>query len=72
MKDKEYLVIYEEEEGAWGAYAPDLPGCIAAGASFEETQERMHEAMRAHVDLLRESGESVPQPRVRTEYFATG
>jgi predicted RNase H-like HicB family nuclease len=59
----EYLVVYEMGEGGdWGAYAPDLPGCVAAGATKAEVERLMGEAMPAHVALMRESGDPVPEP----------
>lgn len=58
----EYLVIYERGPESWGAYSPDLPGCISAGGSREEVAERMAEAVAAHVELLRSEGLPVPEP----------
>jgi predicted RNase H-like HicB family nuclease len=58
-----YLVIYERgENGEWGAYSPDLPGCVAAGKSKEEVEQLMREALPDHVALMREVGEPVPEP----------
>lgn len=59
----EYLVIYEQEEGDWGAYSPDLPGCYACGKTKAEVEKLMHEAIPMHVELMRESGLTVPEPR---------
>ena len=58
----EYLVIYEQEEGDWGAYAPDLPGCVAVGKTRVEVERRISEAIPMHIELLRESGQPVPKP----------
>ncbi len=59
----EYLVIYETgEEGGWGAYSPDVPGCVAAGQTKEEVEKLMREALPDHIALMREVGEPVPQP----------
>jgi len=59
----EYLIIYERgEDGAWGAYSPDVPGCVAAGESREEVEHLMREALPDHVAMMREAGEPVPEP----------
>jgi predicted RNase H-like HicB family nuclease len=59
----EYLVIYEQgENGEWGAYSPDVPGCVAAGKSKAEVEQLMHEALPDHIALMREVGEPVPEP----------
>jgi predicted RNase H-like HicB family nuclease len=60
----EYLVIYETaEDGGWGAYAPDLPCCVATGKSQAEVEQLMGEAIPLHIEAMREAGESVPEPR---------
>jgi len=59
----EYVVIYEQaEDGAWGAYMPDLPGVVGLGASRSEAAERIHEALAAYTDDLRQRGGSLPAP----------
>jgi predicted RNase H-like HicB family nuclease len=59
----EYLVIYEQEEGDWGAYSPDLPGCcVAVGKTKAEVEKLIREAIPMHIELMRESGEPVPYP----------
>lgn len=57
-----YLVIYEENEDAWWAYLPDLPGCTATGSSRREVEERIGTALTAHLELLRMTGKPVPEP----------
>ncbi len=58
-----YLVIYETgDKGGWSAYAPDLPGVVAAGASRAEVEELMAEAIPLHLDGLRGAGLPVPGP----------
>lgn len=60
----EYVVIYEQtEDGAWGAYIPDLPGVVALGVSREETADRIHEALNAYTDDLHERSQALPAPR---------
>jgi predicted RNase H-like HicB family nuclease len=61
---KSYLVIYEQtEDGGWGAHSPDVEGVFALGASRAEVEQRMSEALTAHLEYLRESGRPVPDPR---------
>lgn len=57
-----YAVIIEGEADSYSGYAPDLPGCVAAGSSSEEVEQLMREAIRLHVESLREHGEPVPPP----------
>ena len=58
----EYVVVIEQEGDAWGAYVPDLPGCVAAGSSRVEVEELIAEAIPLHIQSLREHGEQVPPP----------
>ena len=58
----EYVVVIEQEGGAWGAYVPDLPGCVAAGHSRDEVEQLIAEAIPLHIQSLREHGEPVPLP----------
>jgi predicted RNase H-like HicB family nuclease len=59
----EYVVIYEQsEDGAWGAYMPDLPGVVALGATRAEAAERIEEALAAYAEDLRQRGGSLPIP----------
>jgi len=58
----QYLVIYERGEQSWGAYSPDLPGCVAAGCSREEVEALMAGAVEQHLDVMREHGVPTPIP----------
>lgn len=58
----QYVVVYERTPEGWSAYAPDLPGCVAAGDTREEVEALMRDAIPLHIDALREEGEPVPQP----------
>ncbi len=58
----EYAVIYEHGLTSWGAWVPDLPGCVAAGKSRGEVKQLITEAIEAHIESLREQGEPVPEP----------
>ena len=67
----EYLVIYERgDDGGWGAHSPDIEGVFALGSSRLETEERMKEALHAHLALLRDHGEPPPEPRTEAGRIA--
>jgi len=66
----EYVVILEEGETSFGAYVPDLPGCVAVGETREEAMELIREAIEFHVESLRENGEPVPPPHSFVEKVA--
>jgi len=57
-----YLVVIERGDGNYGAWAPDLPGCVAVGDTIEETEREMREAIEFHLEGLRAEGEPVPKP----------
>jgi predicted RNase H-like HicB family nuclease len=56
------IIIERADDGGFGAWSPDLPGCVALGDTEAETLDEMREAMRGHLALLRERGETVPTP----------
>jgi len=62
-----YLVVVEKSTNGFGAYVPDLPGCIAAAKSREEVVTLIQEAIEFHIEGLKNSGESVPQPTSQSE-----
>ena len=57
-----YAVIYEKTSTGYSAYIPDLPGCIAAGDTVEETEQLMREAVELHLNGMREDGDPIPEP----------
>jgi len=59
---RKYAVIFEQARHNWAAYVPDLPGCLTTGASLEETERNIREAMEGHIRTLRDFGEPVPEP----------
>ena len=65
---KQYPFLLEKTETGYGAWAPDLPGCVAAGAMLNETRRLMREAIHLHIESLRDHGEPVPEPATRVEY----
>ena len=58
-----YSIVIEETSTGYSAYSPDLPGCIATGATREEVEANMLEAIKFHIEGLREEGYDVPEPR---------
>ena len=57
-----YAVVIEQAEGNYSAYVPDLPGCVTTGATLEETERNMREAIAFHLEGLREDGLPIPAP----------
>ena len=62
-----YVVVYEQTPNNFCAYAPDLPGCISTGKTWEEVQEVMQEAIEFHLEGMLEHGEPVPEPQMSLE-----
>lgn len=63
-----YAVVIEKAENNYSAYVPDLPGCIATGATIEEVEMEIREAIEFHLEGMREDGESIPPPSSQVEY----
>lgn len=63
-----YAVVIEKAEGNYSGYVPDLPGCVATGATVEEVEREMRDAIRFHIEGLKEDGVPVPQPTSLAEY----
>lgn len=57
-----YAVIFEKSSNGYGAYVPDLPGCVAVGDTLEETQQLIREAIELHLHGMREDGDPIPMP----------
>ena len=58
----QYTIVIEESPRNYAVYVPDLPGCVATGATREEAVEEIRAAIRLHVESLRAHGEPVPEP----------
>lgn len=58
----EYVIIIEKAKRNFAAYAPDLPGCVATGDTREEAKANMREAIRLHLEGLREDGLPILKP----------
>ena len=63
-----YAIVIKRAETSYGAYVPDLPGCVAAAATREEVVKLIQEAIEQHIQLLREDGLPIPEPRSAAEY----
>jgi predicted RNase H-like HicB family nuclease len=64
-----YAIVIEKAEGNFSAYVPDLPGCVATGATIEETEKSIREAVEFHLEGMREDGLPAPQPSSQVEYI---
>lgn len=63
-----FLIVSEKAENNYSAYSPDLPGCIATGATREETEKNMYEAIKMHVDGMIEDNFLIPESQFFAEY----
>jgi len=64
------VVIEPADDGGFGVYVPDLPGCVSCGDTVEQAKQMIGEAIHGHLQLLREKGEPVPDPRTTTAVIA--
>lgn len=65
---KGYVIVIEKIPTGYSAYSPDLPGCVATGASRAEVGKNVREAITFHLDGMREEGEPVPEPHTYSTY----
>lgn len=63
-----YAIIIERSDTGFGAYVPDLPGCVAVASTLAETERLIREAVEFHLDGLREDGIDVPPPSAVAQY----
>lgn len=64
-----FLVVIERAGKNFSAYSPDLPGCIATGATREEVEKNIHEAIVLHIQGLKEENQRIPKSRSFAEYL---
>ena len=64
-----YAIVIEKTESNYCAYVPDLPGCVATGASVSEVESEIKAAIAFHIDGLREDGAAIPMPTSHVEYI---
>lgn len=63
-----YAIVIEKAAGNYSAYVPDLPGCVATGATVEETEQQIREAIKFHLEGLRADNLPVPAASSRVDY----
>jgi len=63
-----YAIVIERSSNGFGAYVPDLPGCVAVAESEEEVRDLIRDAIRLHLEGIREDHEPIPAPTTRVEY----
>jgi predicted RNase H-like HicB family nuclease len=63
-----YAIVIERAAGNYSAYVPDLPGCVATGPDVAAVEKNMREAIRFHIDGLKEDGLPIPEPRAIADY----
>ena len=63
-----FAIVIEKAGGNYSAYVPDLPGCVATGATVKDVEREIREAIRFHIDGLKEDGQPVPQPTSIADY----
>jgi predicted RNase H-like HicB family nuclease len=64
-----YLVIYERSKDGYGAYIPDLPGCVAVGDTLDEVKRLIRSACKMHLDAMRRDGDPIPEPTTHSDYL---
>lgn len=65
-----YLVVIEKGPKSYGAFVPDLPGCVAVGRTSREVRRLIREAIELHVLDMKEQGQRIPNPTAKPEYVA--
>ncbi len=63
-----YVVVIEKADDNYSAFVPDLPGCVATGATIPEVEAEIRDAIRFHIDGLKADGIAVPAPTSIAEY----
>lgn len=63
-----YAVVIEKAGSNYSAYVPDLPGCVATGATTEDAEKEIREAIEFHIEGMKEDGEAIPAPSSSVEY----
>ena len=66
---KRFLIVIEKNKDGFGAYSPDLPGCVAVGKTREETEENMYQALAMHIEGMTEDGIPIPSAESLAEYM---
>jgi len=64
-----YAIVIEKAENNYSAYVPDLPGCVATGATLQEVESEIRQAIEFHLEGMREDGVPIPPPQSKVEYI---
>jgi predicted RNase H-like HicB family nuclease len=65
-----FLIVIEKAGNNYSAYSPDIPGCVATGATLKEAEDRMHQAIILHIEGLREDGLPIPESHSSATFVA--
>jgi predicted RNase H-like HicB family nuclease len=68
MRYMQYAVVIEKSDTGYGAFVPDLPGCVAVGETIQETGRLIKEAIQFHLEGMKEDGVEIPLPTAVAEY----
>ena len=63
-----YAIVIEKSDNGYGAYVPDLPGCVAMGDTVDETEVMIREAISLHLTAMRKQGDEIPAPSTLCDY----
>jgi predicted RNase H-like HicB family nuclease len=72
MTTYRFLVVVEDAGANFSAYSPDLPGCVATGSTRDEAEQNMAEAIRVHLEGLKEDGLPIPSSTATADYVVVG
>ena len=67
---EQFLIVIEQAIGNYSAYCPDLPGCIATGKTIDEVKQRMAEAIKIHLEGMREDNIPIPVIKSKADYIS--
>lgn len=63
-----YAIVIEKSATGFGAYVPDLPGCVAVGETVDETEKLIQQAVEFHIDGMKDDGLAIPEPSAVAHY----
>jgi predicted RNase H-like HicB family nuclease len=69
MNTMRYAIVIEKSANGFGAYVPDLPGCVALGDTVQETEGLIREAIALHLAAMRKEGQQIPEPSTLCDYI---
>ncbi len=64
-----YAVVFERSADGYGAFVPDLPGCVTVGDTLKEAETNIREAIAGHIAAMQDHGEVIPRPTTLAEYI---